>query len=180
MRFSLFLILAFLIPACGESPYPIQPPEAPGSQNPENVPVNPVQASLSIANIQRNFGPEDNVSCSVNALLTEAVVIFSNQASSSSFSIRMQNVGEKKSTRWLASQNTGENVLITLGGDTKQNNYQMARDDAGNNCWVTTEIVQGNLNGYFQCEQLTNRNANPQAASGSWACRVQSSTEWRW
>lgn len=181
MNLVLSFALVCLLLACGRSSVP-SGGQAP-NQNPEgNGPgnQNPVRASLTVGNVQRNFTPEDSVSCSVNETFSEGVVIFNNVASGSSFSVRMQNVSTNKSTRWLVSRNTGENIMVTLGGDANQNNYQMARDDAGNNCWVSTEINQGYFSGTFQCQQLINRQSGVQAVSGSWFCRLQTNKDWNW
>ena len=158
------------------------------NQDPNSLPNQPFEipqvfASVQIGSVTRNFSEPNSLTCSLDNLHHEAVVTFSNSQNESSLSIRMSDIDVNQRSHPMNSSNGRENILIALGGDRRQNNYQMMTGllrNRSSRCDVNYEVRQSLFLARFQCQGLVNSTGSSQQASGQWSCRVQPTQDWNW
>lgn len=135
-------------------------------------------ANIQMGNIQRTFFSQNTVSCSID-LFGEGLFIFNDPQSSSSLSVRLRDVQNQRTQRWLSPKKGAENILIALGGDANQNHFQM-QGNAETNCSVKLERTPPLIQGSFQCKHLVNAEGSGLGASGNFSCQLQPEKDWNW
>lgn len=162
------------------------------SDNPNNYPYESgpsiiSKASFQIGSIQRSFVHQHNVSCINDKNRNETVILFNDETSGSTLSVRMAQIDLSDSfgsRSYNVVANPGEDsFILAINSDKVNGVFRLQANSSANyvpNCQINYTLDSWQMNASFRCYSMTSRSGQIQEAQGEWSCKVQSEDQWQW